>query len=133
MELLLTVLLLLWQLGWVLLLGGVLWALLCCIPALRKRKLRTFVLCVLAVCLLLSALCVRPIVVGGSDEVKAEARQLAAGPYSQRMPMVTPVCAVVEDTPGGMEVQVWYAFVGSMTYEQDGDGWSITEWLFPWN
>ena len=133
MELLLTVLLLLWQLGWVLLLGGVLWALLCCIPALRKRKLRTFVLCALAVCLLLSALCVRPIVVGGSDEAKAEVRQLAAGPYSRRMPMVTPVCAVVEDTPGGMEVQVWYAFVGSMTYEQDGDGWSIIEWLFPWN
>ena len=133
MELLLTVLLLLWQLGWVLLLGGALWALLCCIPAVRKRKLRTFVLCVLAVCLLLSALCVRPIVVGGSDEVKAEARQLAAGPYSQRMPMVTPVCAVVEETSSGMEVQVWYAFVGSMTYEQDGDGWSIIEWLFPWN
>ena len=119
MEFLLTVLLLLWQLGWVLLLGGALWALLCCIPAVRKRKLRTFVLCVLAVCLLLSALCVRPIVVGGSDEAKAE--------------MVTPVCAVVEETSSGMEVQVWYAFVGSMTYEQDGDGWSITEWLFPWN
>ena len=133
MELLLTVLLLLWQLGWVLLLGGALWALLCCIPALRKRKVGTFLACVLAVCLLLSALCVRPMVIGADADEKAEVRQLAAGPYSRRMPMVTPVCAVVEDTTGGMEVQVWYAFVGSMTYEQDGDGWSIIQWLFPWN
>ena len=129
MELLLTVLLLLWQLGWVLLLGGVLWALLCCIPALRKRKVRTFLACVLAVCLLLSALCVRPMVIGADADEKAEVRQLAAGPYSRRMPMVTPVCAVVDNGT----VQVWYAFVGSMTYEQDGDGWSIIEWLFPWN
>ena len=129
MEFLLTVLLLLWQLGWVLLLGGVLWALLCCIPALRKRKVGAFLACVLAVCLLLSALCVRPMVIGADADEKAEVRQLAAGPYSRRMPMVTPVCAVVDNGT----VQVWYAFVGSMTYEQDGDGWSIIQWLFPWN
>ena len=129
MEFLLTVLLLLWQLGWVLLLGGALWALLCCIPALRKRKVGTFLACVLAVCLLLSALCVRPMVIGADADEKAEVRQLAAGPYSRRMPMVTPVCAVVDNGT----VQVWYAFVGSMTYEQDGDGWSIIQWLFPWN
>ena len=133
MELLLTVLLLLWQLGWVLLLGGGLWALLCCIPALRKRKVGTFLACVLAVCLLLSALCVWPMVIGADADEETEVRQLAAGPYSRRMPLVTPVCAVVEDTSGGMEVRVWYAFVGSMTYEQDGDGWSITRWLFPWS
>lgn len=133
MEILLTVLLFLWQIGWVLLLGGLLWALLCCIPALRKRKWRTFAVCVLAVCLLMAALCVRPVVVGGSEETKAEVRQLAAGPYSRRLPVVTPVCAVVEEAPDGMEVQVWYAFVGSMTYVHDGDGWSITDWLFPWN
>ena len=79
MEFLLTVLLLLWQLGWVLLLGGALWALLCCIPALRKRKVGTFLACVLAVCLLLAALCVRPVVIGADADEKAEVRDRTPG------------------------------------------------------
>ena len=67
MEVLLTVLLFLWQIGWVALLGGVLCALaLWLIPALRKRKKSAFAACVLAVLLLLAGLCLRPIVIGGS-------------------------------------------------------------------
>lgn len=128
MEVLLTVLLFLWQIGWVLLLGGGLCAAaLWLFPALRKRKKGSFAACVLAVLVLLAALCVRPIVIGGSAEERETARQLAAGPYSW-MP-ITPVCAVVEKGT----VQVWYAFVGSQTYAIDSEGLpSITDRLGPW-
>lgn len=134
MELLLTLLVWLWQIGWVLLLGGGMCALvLWLICPLRKRKKLTLAACVLAVCLLLTALCVHPVVrYDGSAEDTEQIRQLAAGPYSNRIPVI-PVCAVAEEMSGGTQVQVWYAFVGSMTYIKDGDGvWSITEWLFPW-
>ena len=134
MELLLTVLIWLWQIGWVLLLGGLLCAVIVlCIPPLRKRKAVTFTACAAIICLLLVVLCVRPVVLDTVDaEERAAAQQLAAGLYSDRIP-VTPVCAVVEKDGAHTQVQVWYAFVGSMTYEQEGDGWSITRWLFPWN
>lgn len=129
MELLLTVLLFLWQLGWVVLLGGVLWAAaLWLIRPLRKWKKLTFIACAAAICLLLAVLCVRPIVLGGSAEEREEARQLAAGRYSQRLPVVTPVCAVVDDGT----VQVWYAFAGNVIYRVDGEGYSIVKPLFPW-
>jgi len=130
----LTVLIWLWQIGWVLLLGGLLCAVIVlCIPPLRRRKTATFAACAAAVCLLLAVLCVRPVVLGAVDtEERASAQQLAAGLYSNHIP-VTPVCAVVEIDGAHTQVQVWYAFVGSMTYEQEGDGWSITRWLFPWN
>lgn len=134
MELLLTVLIWLWQMGWVLALGGGLCALaLWLIRPLRKKKMLTFAACAAAVCVLLAALCVRPIVLGeGSAQEKEQARQLASGPYSDRVP-VTPVCAVVREAESGMTVQVWYAFVGSMTYAIDGEGLpSIVDWLFPW-
>ena len=128
MEALLTVLLFLWQIGWVALLGGVLCALaLWLIPALRKRKKSAFAACVLAVLLLLAGLCLRPIVIGGSGAQREQARQLAAGPYSW-MP-ITPLCAVVEEDA----VRVWYAFVGSQTYTIDAEGLpSITDRLGPW-
>ena len=128
MEILLTVLLLVWQIGWVALLGGGLCALaLWLIHPLRRRKKLTFAGCVLAVILLLAALCVRPAVIGGGAEEREMARQLAAGPYSW-MP-ITPVCAVVEED----EVRVWYAFVGSQTYTIDGEGLpSIIDRLGPW-
>lgn len=128
MEVLLTVLLFVWQIGWVALLGGVLCALaLWLIPALRKRKKGSFAACVLAVLLLLAGLCVRPIVIGGSGAQREQARQLAAGPYSW-MP-ITPLCAVVEEDA----VRVWYAFVGSQTYTIDAEGLpSITDRLGPW-
>ena len=128
MEALLTVLLFVWQIGWVALLGGVLCALaLWLIPALRKRKKSAFAACVLAVLLLLAGLCLRPIVIGGSGAQREQARQLAAGPYS-RMP-ITPLCAVVEEDA----VRVWYAFVGSQTYTIDAEGLpSITDRLGPW-
>ena len=133
MELLLTVLVWLWQTGWVLLLGGLLCTVVVlCIRPLRKRKMLMFAVCSVAVCVVLAVLCVRPVVLGAVDaEEKASAQQLAAGLYSHRIP-VMPVCAVVEKDGAHTQVQVWYAFVGSMTYENDGDGWSITEWLFPW-
>ena len=128
MEVLLTVLLFLWQIGWVALLGGVLCALaLWLIPALRKRKKSAFAACVLAVLLLLAGLCLRPIVIGGSGAQREQVRQLAAGPYSW-MP-ITPLCAVVEEDA----VRVWYAFVGSQTYTIDAEGLpSITDRLGPW-
>ena len=128
MEVLLTVLLFLWQIGWVALLGGVLCALaLWLIPALRKRKKSAFAACVLAVLLLLAGLCLRPIAIGGSGAQREQARQLAAGPYSW-MP-ITPLCAVVEEDA----VRVWYAFVGSQTYTIDAEGLpSITDRLGPW-
>ena len=134
MEIVLTVLIWLWQIGWVLLLGGLLYAVIVlCIPLLRRRKAATFTACAAIICLLLAVLCVRPVVLGAVDaEEKAAAQQLAAGLYSDRIP-VTPVCAVVEKSGAHTQVRVWYAFVGSMTYEQEGDGWSITRWLFPWN
>ena len=128
MEVLLTVLVFVWQIGWVALLGGGLWALaLRLIRPLRKRKGLTFAGCVLAVILLLSALCVRPVVIGGGAEEREMARQLAAGPYSW-MP-ITPVCAVVDDGT----VQVWYAFIGSQTYLIDSEGLpSVIDRLGPW-
>ena len=135
MEVLLTVLLFVWQIGWVTLLGGGLCALaLWLIHPLRKRWKGTWVACVAAVCLLLTVLCVHPVVrYDGSAEETEQIRQLAAGPYSDRIPVI-PVCAVAKETSGGTQVQVWYAFVGSMTYIKDSDDvWSITEWLFPWN
>lgn len=132
MEALLTVLLFVWQIGWVALLGSVLYAgALWLIPALRKRKKSAFAACVLAVVVLLATLFVRPVVIGGSAEERETARQLAAGPYSW-MP-ITPLCAVVEPKGEGMEVQVWYAFVGSQTYAVDSEGLpSITDRLGPW-
>ena len=132
MEILLTVLLFVWQLGWLLLLGGVLYAgALWLIRPLRKWKKGIFAACVLAVVVLLAALFVRPVVIGGSAEERETARQLAAGPYSW-MP-ITPLCAVVEPKGEGMEVQVWYAFVGSQTYAVDCEGLpSITDRLGPW-
>ena len=128
MEILLTVLLFVWQIGWVALLGGGLWALaLWLLPTLRKRKKGSFAACVLAVLVLLAALCVRPIVIGGSAEERETARQLAAGPYSW-MP-ITPLCVVVEEDT----VWVWYAFVGSQTYAIDSEGLpSVTDRLGPW-
>ena len=128
MEALLTVLVFVWQIGWVALLGGGLWALaLRLIRPLRRRKKLTFAGCVLAVILLLSALCVRPVVIGGGAEEREMARQLAAGPYSW-MP-ITPVCAVVDDGT----VQVWYAFAGSQTYVIDSEGLpSVIDRLGPW-
>ena len=85
MEVLLTVLLFLWQIGWVALLGGGLCAVaLWLIPALRKRKKSAFAACVLAVLLLLAGLCLRPIVIGGSGAQREQARQLAAGPYTRQ-------------------------------------------------
>ena len=128
MEALLTVLVFVWQIGWVLLLGGALWALaLRLIRPLRRRKMLTFAGCVLAVILLLAALCVRPAVIGGGAEEREMARQLAAGPYSW-MP-ITPVCAVVDDGT----VQVWYAFAGSQTYVIDSEGLpSVIDRLGPW-
>ena len=128
MEALLTVLVFVWQIGWVALLGGGLWALaLRLIRPLRKRKGLTFAGSVLAVILLLSALYVRPVVIGGGAEERETARQLAAGPYSW-MP-ITPVCAVVDDGT----VQVWYAFIGSQTYLIDSEGLpSIIDRLGPW-
>ena len=128
MEALLTVLVFVWQIGWVAVLGGGLWALaLRLIRPLRKRKGLTFAGCVLAVILLLSALCVRPVVIGGGAEEREMARQLAAGPYSW-MP-ITPVCAVVDDGT----VQVWYAFAGSQTYVIDSEGLpSVIDRLGPW-
>lgn len=134
MELLLTVLIWLWQIGWVLLLGGGLCALaLWLIWPLRKKKMLTFAACAAAVCVLLVTLCARPVVLyDGSAEETEQIRQLAAGPYSNREPLV-PVCAVVREAESGMTVQVWYAFVGSMTYAIDGEGLpSIVDWLFPW-
>ncbi len=127
-EVLLTVLLFVWQIGWVLLLGGGLCALtLWLIRPLRKRKRLTAAACVVSVCLLLAALCVRPVVIGGDAEEKEAARQLAAGPYSW-MP-ITPVCAVVDDGT----VQVWYAFLGSQTYSVDSEELpSIIDRLGPW-
>ena len=101
MEILLTVLLFVWQLGWLLLLGGVVYAgALWLIRPLRKWKKGTFAACVLAVVVLLAALFVRPVVIGGSAEERETARQLAAGPYSW-MP-ITPLCAVVEPKGEGM-------------------------------
>ena len=128
MEALLTVLVFVWQIGWVAVLGGALWALaLWLIQPLRKRKGLTFAGCVLAVILLLAALCVRPAVIGGGAEEREMARQLAAGPYSW-MP-ITPVCAVVDDDT----VQVWYAFAGSQTYVIDSEGLpSVIDRLGPW-
>ena len=128
MEALLTVLVFVWQIGWVVLLGGGLCALaLWLIRPLRRRKKLTFAGCVLAVILLLAALCVRPAVIGGGAEEREMARQLAAGPYS-RMP-ITPVCAVVDDGT----VQVWYAFAGSQTYVIDSEGLpSVIDRLGPW-
>ena len=134
MEILLTVLIWLWQIVWVMVLGGIVCAVLAAlIRPLRKRWKGTWVACVVAVCLLLTVLCVHPVVrYDGSAEEKEQIRQLAAGPYSDRIPVI-PVCAVAEETSGGTQVQVWYAFVGSMTYTKDRDDvWSITEWLFPW-
>ena len=128
MELLLTVLIWLWQIGWVLLLGGLICAaLVWCIKPLRRHKVLAFAACAAAICLLLAVLCVRPIVVGGSAEEREEARQLAAGPYSERLPF-TPLCAMVNDGT----VQVWYAFAGNVIYRVDGDGYSIVKPLFPW-
>ena len=129
MEILLTVLIWLWQIGWILALGALLCALAAvCIKPLRKRKAVTFAAGVLAICLLLSALCLRPAVLGGSEEARAEARQLAAGRYSEHLPF-TPVCAVVDKET----VRVWYAFAGQMTYRVGEDGFSIVEPLFGWN
>ena len=129
MEILLTMLIWLWQIGWVLLLGSgscalVLWL----FRPLRRRKMLTLAACVAAVCVLLAVLCMRPIVLGEADaEEKTQAQQLAAGPYS-RMP-ITPVCAVVDDGT----VQVWYAFIGSQTYLIDSEGLpSIIDRLGPW-
>ena len=128
MEALLTVLVFVWQIGWVAVLGGGLCALaLWLIRPLRRRKMLTFAGCVLAVILLLAALCVRPAVIGGGAEEREMARQLAAGPYSW-MP-ITPVCAVVDDGT----VQVWYAFAGSQTYVIDSEGLpSVIDRLGPW-
>ena len=128
MKVLLTVLLFVWQIGWVALLGGGLCALaLWLIHPLRKRKGLTFAACVLTVCLLMAAFCVQPAVIGGGAEEREMARQLAAGPYSW-IP-ITPVCAVVDDGT----VQVWYAFVGSQTYSVDSEGLpSIIDRLGPW-
>ena len=128
MEALLKVLVFVWQIGWVAVLGGALWALaLWLIRPLRRRKMLTFAGCVLAVILLLAALCVRPAVIGGGAEEREMARQLAAGPYSW-MP-ITPVCAVVDDGT----VQVWYAFAGSQTYVIDSEGLpSVIDRLGPW-
>lgn len=134
MEVLLTILIWLWQFGWIVLLGGGLCAAaVWLIRPLRKRKKLTFAVCLLTVILLLAVLCVRPVVLGNcSAEEKEQARQLAAGPYSNRVP-VTPVCAVVEKGTDGMSVRVWYAFAGSMTYSVGSDGLpSITDWLGPW-
>lgn len=128
MEVLLTVLVFVWQIGWVALLGGALWAAaVWMFRPLRRRKKLTFAGCVLAVILLLAALCVRPAVIGGGAEEREMARQLAAGPYSW-MP-ITPVCAVVDDGT----VQVWYAFAGSQTYVIDSEGLpSVIDRLGPW-
>ena len=134
MELLLTVLIWLWQIGWVLLLGGLICAaLVWCIKPLRRHKVLAFAACAAAVCVLRVTLCARPVVLyDGSSEETEQIRQLAAGPYSNRVPLV-PVCAVVREAESGMTVQVWYAFVGSMTYAIDGEGLpSIVDWLFPW-
>jgi drug/metabolite transporter (DMT)-like permease len=129
-EALLTVLVFVWQIGWVAVLGGALWALaLRLIRPLRKRKGLTFAGCVLAVILLLAALCVLPAVIGGGAEERETARRLAAGPYSRLLPIVTPVCAVVDDGT----VQVWYAFAGSQTYVIDSEGLpSVIDRLGPW-
>lgn len=129
MEILLTVLIWLWQIGWTALLSGLVCAALVqCIKPLRRHKVLSFTLCAAAVCLLLAALCVEPIVLGAGAEEKEQVQQLAAGLYSEWIP-VTPVCAVVEkDT-----VQVWYAFVGCQTYIIDSDGLpSIIDRLGPW-
>lgn len=130
MELLLTMLIWLWQIGWVLVLAGVLCAVLAAlIRPLRKRKMLTLAACVAVVCVLLAVLCVRPIMVGetGAEEL-AQAQQLAADRYSDRLPF-TPVCAVVKEGT----VQVWYAFAGSAVYGVSGDGYTLVKPLFPWN
>ena len=63
----------------------------------------------------------------GAEEL-AQAQQLAAGRYSERLPF-TPVCAVVDDGT----VQVWYAFAGSQTYVIDSEGLpSVIDRLGPW-
>lgn len=129
MEILLTVLVWLWQIGWILVLGGLLCALAAvCIKPLRKRKAVTFAACAAVVCLLLTALCLQPIVAGDDGDEKEIARQLAAGRYSEHLPF-TPVCAVVDKET----VRVWYAFAGQMTYRVGEDGFSIVEPLFGWN
>lgn len=134
MELLLTILLYLWQLGWVLVLAGGLCAgAALCIRPLRSKKAATFAACVVLVCALLLTLCAHPVVLGADDSGEREqVQQLAAGWYSRRM-LLPPVCAMVREADGERTVQVWYAFVGSMTYVIDGEGLpSIVDWLFPW-
>ena len=124
----------LWQMGWVLVVSGILCAVLAAlIRPLRRRWKGTWVACVAAVCLLLTVLCVHPVVVyDGSVEEKAQIRQLAAGPYSNRIPAI-PVCAVAEEILGSLEVKVWYAFAGNMTYFITSDGViSIVDPLFMW-
>ena len=130
MEILLTMLIWLWQIGWVLVLAGVLCAVLAAlIRPLRKRKMLTLAACAAAVCVLLAVLCMRPIVLGEADaEEKTQAQQLVADRYSDRLPF-TPVCAVVKEGT----VQVWYAFAGSAVYGVSGDGYTLVKPLFPWN
>ena len=130
MELLLTMLIWLWQIGWVLLLGGLICAaLVWCIKPLRRHKVLAFAACAAAVCVLLAVLCMRPIVLGEADaEEKTQAQQLAADRYSDRLPF-TPVCAVVKEGT----VQVWYAFAGSAVYGGSGDGYTLVKPLVPWN
>lgn len=132
MEILLTVLVWLWQIGWTLMLGGLLCILVVvCVKPLRKRRTATFVVCTAAVCLVLALLCAKPAVVcRGSAEEKAQIRQLAAGRYSRRLPF-TPVCAVADRESG--EVQIWYAFAGRMSVGVSEDGYSVTEPLFAWD
>ena len=133
MEFLMTLLVWLWQIGWMLVISGSFCAVLVLLIRPLRRKWKTvWVACVAALCLLLTVLCVRPVVLyDGSAEETEQIRQLAAGPYSSRIPVI-PVCAVADEVAGRTEVEVWYAFVGSMTYVKDGGVWSITEWLFPW-
>ena len=99
MELLLTVLIWLWQIGWVMVLGGIICAVLAAlIRPLRRRWKGTWAACVAAVCLLLTVLCLHPVVLyDGSAEETEQIRQLAAGPYSNRIPVI-PVYAATEKT-----------------------------------
>ena len=98
MELLLTILLYLWQLGWVLVLAGGLCAgAALCIRPLRSKKAATFAACVVLVCALLLTLCAHPVVLGADDSGEREqVQQLAAGWYSRRM-LLPPVCAMVRE------------------------------------